>query len=627
LLRLSLLSLSFLVLTYFALNHGSYSLLDRQQMAVFVWLAIGVAAICGVLPAVKPPRVLLIPLIAILAFAAWTLLSLAWTESAERTFAEFARIVGYLGVLVLVWIGVGRTTWRLIAAGLLSAGVLVCFLTMLSRFWPAMFPSDTVAINLKTTRVNYPFGYWNSVGCWSAMTITLCLAYAAHARSAVVRALSLAAVPMCSVGLYLALSRAGIGGAVVGSIVVIAMAEWRWLTFVQTLLAAAGSLVVLVSVHEHVDIVRGTGSDGAWSIATVLAVVSAMLAAAAWFGARAGLGDRLKLEQHRGRSLGLATAAVAAIAFIALAVAFGGRAYDQFTGKDVVVIADSPDARLAQLSGNRHNLWDSGWNAFTANPVLGIGPGAFEFWWSRNGSNGEFVRDVHNIYLEALAETGLIGFALLIAFFAGLFWAAWRARTGLSGMRDGARGIQAGLIAVFVVFVAQAAFDWMWESTAVAVFALAAIATAGASSSPRRVEGNAASTSVGVLVVSLLAVIVMLPGLSNQRQIDKSQAAFRAKDYAGSLEAADNAIKAESWSATAYGQRALALLAQGRFAEAQTAVDLAQKKEPTNWRWPLVALEIAIKDGDVEAAIAARRRALELRRFSHALGQKSPKVR
>ncbi|MBJ7354156.1 MAG: O-antigen ligase family protein [Thermoleophilaceae bacterium] len=627
LLRLSLLVLSFLVLTYYALNHGSYSLLDRQQMAVFVWVGIGVAAICGVLPAVKPPRVLLIPLVAVLAFAAWTLLSLTWTESAERTFAEFARIVGYVGVLILVWIGIGRSTWRLVAAGLLTAGVLVCFLTMLSRFWPAMFPSDTVAENLKTTRINYPFGYWNAVGCWSAMTITLCLAYAGHARSAVVRGLALAAVPMCSVGLYLALSRAGIGGAILGSIVVIAMAEWRWLTFIQTALAALGSLIVAFVVHGHTEIVKGTGSEGAWSIAAVLLLVSGVLGLIAWSGGRAGLGERMRMGTERGRPLGVATAITAAIAFVAVLFAFGGRAYDQFTGKDVVVIANTPDARLAQLNGNRHNLWDSGWDAFTANPVVGIGPGTFEFWWSRSGANAEFVRDVHNIFLEALAETGLVGFALLLVFLFGLIWAAWRARAGLSGVRDGSRGIQAGLVAVFVVFVAQAALDWMWESTAIAVFALAAIGVAGASSSPRRNAGSSASKSVGILLAALLAVIIMLPGLSNQRQIDKSQAAFRAKDYKQSLTAADQAIKAESWSATAYGQRALALMAMGDLKQAQTAIDLAEAKEPTNWRWPLISLQIAIQEGDAERAVAARRRVIELRRYSRVLGQMSPAIR
>ncbi|MGK2876965.1 MAG: O-antigen ligase family protein [Solirubrobacterales bacterium] len=597
-------------------------------MAVFVWAGIGVAAICGVLPAVKPPRVLLIPLIAILAYAAWMLLSLTWTESAERTFAEFARVVGYLGVLVLVWLGVGRTTWRLVAAGLLTAGVLVCFLTLMSRLWPSMFPSDTVAINLKTTRINYPFGYWNAVGCWSAMTITLCLAYAGHARSGVVRGLALAAVPMCSVGLYLALSRAGFAGAIAGAIVVVVLAEWRWWTLVQSVVAALASYVVILVVRGERSIVDATGSDGAGRIALALALVGGCLALVGWLGARSQLGPRLRIDGPNGRRLGIGTACIAALAVIVISFSFAGKAYDQFTGKQVVVTAKGSDARLAQLNGNRHNLFDSGWAAFTENPVFGIGPGTFEFWWNRNGVNGEFVRDVHNLYLETLAETGVVGLVLLLGFILGLLWAAWKARPRSSGVGNrGDPGIQGGLVAVFIVFLLQAAADWMWESTAIAVLALVCIAVAGTAVSPRRSRGNNASLSVGILLAALLSIIVLLPGLANQRQIEKSQSAFRAGDHPAALKAADQAISAESWSATAYAQRALALEDSGDLDGALAAIQTAEAKEPFNWRWPFVELRIDVARGDAAAAQRAFRRTSTLRRYAKALGAKSPNIR
>ncbi len=596
-------------------------------MAVFVWVGVGVAAICGVLPAVKLPRVLLVPLIAILGLAAWTLVSLAWTESAERTFAEFARIVGYLGVVILIWLGVGRSTWRLVAAGLLTAGVLVCFLTMLSRFWPALFPSDTVAINLKTTRINYPFGYWNAVGSWSAMTITLCLAYAAHARSGIVRGLALAAVPMCSIGLYLALSRAGFGGVLIGIIVLLVLAEWRWLTFIQTLLAAVGSLVVILALQGHRELVEGTGSGGAWSVALVLTLVGGVLAAFAAVGRSKRFGQRLKMHPISGRRFSIAVVSVAVVAIAFLVAAWGGSAYDEFTGGDTGAIATNDETRLLQLNGNRNNLWASAWRAFEANPIGGIGAGTFEFWWSRDGTNGEFVRDVHNIYLEALAEQGVVGLVLLLAVFLGLLLAAWRARSPLMERDRGAVGVQAGLIAVFAGFMFQAGVDWMWESTAVAVFALVAVAIASVVSSEPRDAPAGATRSVGLLLLSLLAVITMFAGLSNARQIEKSQNAFRAADYKNSLAAADDAIRAESWSATAYGQRALALLKLGELGQAQAAIDLAEQKEPTNWRWPLITLQIAIADGDPIGAVEARRRALKLRRFSKSLGERSPGVR
>jgi hypothetical protein len=624
-----LLAVSFLVVTYYALHQGSYSLIDRQQIAVFVWVAIGLAAICGVLPAVKPPRVLLIPLIAILAYAAWTLLSLTWTESAERTFAEFARIVGYLGVLVLVWIGIGRTTWRLIAAGLISAGVLVCFLTLLSRLWPAMFPSDTVAINLKTTRINYPFGYWNAVGCWSAMTVTLCLAYAGHARSAIVRGLALAAVPICAAGLYLAVSRAGFGGAAVGVLALVVLSRNRWLTFIQAVLAAIASGALMVVINRHQEIALGKGTEGAWSVAAMAAIAAFALFLVAFLGRRSELGAKLRMKPERGRPLAIAAIGFVVVALIAAVAISGGKAYDEFSGKTAGVDpASTSTDRLAQLNGNRHNLWDSAYRAFKSEPVHGIGPGTFEFWWSRDGVNGEFVRDVHNIYLEALAETGIVGLLLLLTFFVGLLWAALAARRYLTESDREGVGIHAGLTAVFAVFIVQAAADWMWESTAITVFALGAIAVASsASSGPRERRQGDATKSVGILVASALAVIVMLPGLSNQRQIAKSQAAFRAGDKQLSLAAADDAISAESWSATAYSQRALALEAAGNLAAARDAIERAEELEPYNWRWPIVASQIYVKLGDADAATKAFARARELRQFSPIFGKESPQIR
>lgn len=625
--RLLLLAVSFLALTYYALHHGAYSLIDRQQAAVFVWVAVGVAAVCGLLPAVRPDRTLLIPLAAIVGLAAWTLLALAWTESAERTFNEFARIVGYLGVLVLIWLGVGRRTWRLVSAGILAAGALVCCLIVASRLWPGLFPPDTVAANFHTTRINYPFGYWNAVGCWCAMTLTLSLAYASHARSGLVRAAALAVVPVCVVGLYLALSRAGFGGALVGATLVVLLARWRWLTFLQTVLAAAAGMAAIMVVRSQPAIAGATGSQGAGRVAAVLVGLGVLLGAFAWTSGRLSLGPRLRMDERLGRRLGLAAALAAALVALVAAVSFGGKAYDQFTGKNVATVSQDPSARLAQLSGNRHNIWDSAFAAFEHRPLLGTGPGTFEFWWSRNGTNREFVRDAHNIYLEALAETGVIGFLLLIAFFAGLLLAAWSARRKMIARGSSGTGIHAGLIAAFVVFAFQSSVDWMWESTAVAVFALAAIAVAGAAASRTRKEPLGATRPLLLAVASALAVIVMLSGLAAERQIQKSQTAFRAGDNREALAHANDAINAQGWSATAWSQRALVLEEMGRPQAALASIRAAEAKEPYNWRWPLVESKLLVALGEPTAAAEALRRTERLRPYLGIFGRESPELR
>jgi hypothetical protein len=72
--------------------------------------------------------------------------------------------------------------------------------------------------------------------------------------------------------------------------------------------------------------------------------------------------------------------------------------------------------------------------------------------------------------LQTLAELGLVGIAMLTAFFAGVAAAArrsWRLRPQWA----------AGLIAGFVVYAAHAPLDWDWQMPAVT---LVAVVLAGA---------------------------------------------------------------------------------------------------------------------------------------------------
>ena len=69
----------------------------------------------------------------------------------------------------------------------------------------------------------------------------------------------------------------------------------------------------------------------------------------------------------------------------------------------------APPGRAAISSGR------SALDAFSTDPLTGIGPGTYEFWWAENGSLPGFVRNAHTLYLETLAELGIPGLALLLA--------------------------------------------------------------------------------------------------------------------------------------------------------------------------------------------------------------------
>src|SRR5436305_13236835 len=157
-----------------------------------------------------------------MAYAALTAVSRGWSVSSERTTAEIARVLEYLGVVVLIVSVLDRTTWRVAAMGLGFAALLICLVAVASRLAPGAFPPDLLNPLGPTNRLSYPFGYWNAVGAWAAMSIGIGLAWSAHDRAVIRRAVALGLVPVAALTAYLSYSRgsvAGIAGSVVAAIV------------------------------------------------------------------------------------------------------------------------------------------------------------------------------------------------------------------------------------------------------------------------------------------------------------------------------------------------------------------------------------------------------------------------
>src|SRR5580704_12621164 len=91
-----------LVLVYALRGGGSYDVVVFEQNGLVVWLVLGLGIACGLLPRARPSGAQLLLLGALLAYVAWTALSLLWTSSSERTFEEVARTLDYLGLAVLL---------------------------------------------------------------------------------------------------------------------------------------------------------------------------------------------------------------------------------------------------------------------------------------------------------------------------------------------------------------------------------------------------------------------------------------------------------------------------------------------------------------------------------------------
>jgi tetratricopeptide (TPR) repeat protein len=600
-----------IVLVYYSVRGGSYDIVLRQEEALVIWWILGLGFAFGLLPRARPPRGVLVPLAAILGLALWTAISLTWTQSGERTFAELARFLHYAGLTLLIWAVIDRRTWRAAAAGLLTGAVVVCGLALISRLWPGSFNSNPVVQSFVDNRLSYPFNYWNAVGAFSVMSSAMALTWSAHARRLPARAAALAAVPLCEATAYLTYSRAAAFGSVLCVVLVLLLSRNRWVALVHILGAAAGSALVIAAIRSHHQIVEASGSAGRGTVILALiggCVIATAVAAATWYLR----GDERWRVPRRAARISVAAAVVLVVVLVPTAGhAEISKGWHQFKKHPSSDNQADPASRLSTLNGNRYYIWRSALRAFKAHPIDGTGAGTFAFWWwSHDGD--EFLRDAHSLYLEELGEQGIVGGVLILTFVGGL------AVVGLRGRRrlpPGDVGLQGAMLAAFGVYLFHAGVDWMWESTAVTVLALSAVAI-GIAAVSEPAEARARSRvplRVGVAGLAVVALLLQLPGLASTLSTRDSQSDFNSGNLHGALGEASDAISEEPWAASPYEQRALVEEAQGSLQAARTDALRAQSREPTNYQHPLVLARIEAELGNANAAVAALKRAKALR--------------
>ena len=246
-------------------------------------------------------------------------------------------------------------------------------------------------------------------------------------------------------------------------------------------------------------------------------------------------------------------------------------------------------------------------------PLLGQGAGSYEAWWAEHGSLAMFVRDAHSLYLEALAELGVVGFLLIAgAFLVGLVTALIRLRRL---PRAEARDLAAPT-AVFVAFCAAVAIDWMWELTVVSVVAFTCLALLVGSAPytvvpERSVRVRPAYVVVGLTAAWFLICLQAIPYLSELRIRASQEAAARGEGGAA-LDAAESARAIRPWAASPWLQLALVREELGDLREAESAIGRALDRDSSDWRLWLVRARLETKLGDVPAARASLRRARSL---------------
>ena len=332
---------------------------------------------------------------------------------------------------------------------------------------------------------------------------------------------------------------------------------------------------------------------------------------------RRGIGPRLEVS----RQATLAAVAIVGAIVLVGAVAAGAPSkisdrIDEFTEP----VAPDPTAgasRYESLSGNgRYQLWTSAVDANATEPLVGIGPGTFEYWWTEDRPLDAYASSAHSLYLNSLAEVGIVGMLLIAAFVLvpiGVGLRRWF-------RHPASRELLAGAIGGAVTFAVVVGVDRIWELAVLPVvfLLLAAALLTPRDDAPedepdaerrRTASDRRASRGRVAAIAATIAIAIPTASLVSVRE---SQADVRSGDLDSALDAAREAGDIQPYAATPYYQEAQVLELEGDLDAAAAAAREATEREPTNWQTWLVLARIEAEAGNVNEAVEAYERAQAL---------------
>jgi hypothetical protein len=603
--------------TVFALSYadGGFAPTTRAYAGIAAWWLLGVGAAFGIASARSGvDRLAGLALGLFAAYAVWILISVRWAADAERAFAQFDQVALYVAVLAIAIVLARLVPASVLVGGVALALAAVAVIALVSRCFPSTFGLQsglTVLPTLKN-RLSFPLGYWNGLGIEVALAYPLLLSIMAR-RSRVASALAAFPLPILAAVMYLTSSRGAFVAAGVGVVLYILLTSRRWAAL-STVVVAAGAGAVAVAVLVPKKALVNGEVDTALGVhqghhAALWIGIACVVTALAWAGL-AEVGKRLPPPSRRA---GQVTAVVlVALAVAAIVLAHPVAKFDDFKNNSATGSGGTvTQTHLLSSSGSgRWQFWSAAISEFRAHPLNGGGAGSWGAWWLQHGSlPGVFTQFAHSLYLESLAELGIVGLLLLGAAVVAAVAGAVRSALALES------GEIAAAAACAVAFFVAAAYDWVWQLSGIAVVGVGMLGFAlGALPSARATAGRRfGALRPALALVAVAAIIPQYVVLAAGSHLRNSQAAFNAGNGARARSEALAAKAIEPWAASPYLQLGFVSEAEGHFTAASHWLDEAISRSRRDWNLWLTAARIETERG---RAGPARRDLAEARRLN-----------
>lgn len=558
--------------------------------ALAIALGAAAASLAGQLPRPRPGLATVAAVALLALFVTWNGATILWSVAPDRSWDYFNRGLVYLGFLVAgLFAGavVPRAVSRAGAAlALVIAGALAWALA--GKFVPALYPDGE-----RIARLRAPVEYWNALALMLAIGLVLALWLAGERkRRPSSRALAVVFSYGALVGMFLTYSRGGIAVALLAVAAWLALDSARLASLAALALSLPPAIGVTVWAFGQAGVTAdrtayATRAEDGREFALVFFAGAALVYGAAYAIARSAsrrTSEELQFRIPRGAvaavAVGAAVAASALVVATSDPVAWLQAQANEFKNPPTVLLTQEPSRLGSVSSNNRWTWWQEAWRAFEEEPIMGTGAGSFETTHRLLRENSLSVTAPHNVGLQFLSETGIVGAGLaggaVAAALAGLATAARR-------LRDGERRAAQALALGVAAYIVHSLVDWNWDFVAISAPAFATtgliLGASGGRAEPRR------SGRVGLAACALVlpaALLSLFAPWAAERRVEQTYSALVRGDEDEAARLAREGARLNPLAVDPLLARADAETVRGDTGAARTALVRAVELHPEN---------------------------------------------
>jgi tetratricopeptide (TPR) repeat protein len=549
------------------------------------------------------------------AFVVWQGLSMLWSIEPDRTWNYLNRAVVYLAFLLL-----GLVVGRLRRAPEYAAGwlALVTAAAVCSALGTKIFPGLSAETE-RVSRLNTPIGYWNVLALLVVFALPLALWIAAPPnRPDWLRAAGVLYLYAALVALVLTFSRGGLAVGIAAVGLWIAIGRPRLESAAALALALVPTLAVCGWAFSRPGLTKDGQPhslqvhDGRWFGLALVLGGAAAVAGAFWasrYERARPLSETWRLRAGRAAVAAVAVAVVVAIGALLAAGITPSRVLHKFNEPTATSQGQGANNLTNLSSSSRWNWWQEAWKSWQKHPVVGTGAGTFDLTHRKLRVDGTVATEPHNLPLQFLSETGIIGFVLFLGI---AFLGAAALVETLRRLEREDRLAAAALVVALFAYVVHGVVDFDWDFVAVTAPAMAAFGVLLAAGRRARVRvrerRGLLAVAAGALAAATLYSLAS-PWLASRR-IDDAYAALERGDAGAAVADAKSAHDLNPVSVDALLAWGQAESSRGNTAAAGRIYTKAISIQPDNWRpWYYRARLLANVSGPKAALFDAQQAA------------------